>query len=69
MGEEYFRLLIDRVKGLELNDIEVTSDVCPDRPGETWLNAWCEFESDAGGYCRYNIIVIIAGLDDRSSTW
>ena len=41
MTEQSFRRLIDDVKDLTVDRIDVTSDVRPGRSGEKWLNAWC----------------------------
>lgn len=41
MDEESLRALFAHVEGLELSEVEVTSDVRPNRAGEMWLNAWC----------------------------
>lgn len=50
MDEESLRAPVAHVEGLKLNEIEVTSDVRPDRAGETWANIWSEFKPDARGH-------------------
>ncbi|WP_165062074.1 bifunctional 2-polyprenyl-6-hydroxyphenol methylase/3-demethylubiquinol 3-O-methyltransferase UbiG [Adlercreutzia sp. ZJ154] len=41
LTEESFRALIDKIVGLEISEIDITSDVRPGRSDEKWLNAWC----------------------------
>ena len=41
MTEQSFRRLVDDVKDLTVDRIDVTSDVRPGRSDEKWLNAWC----------------------------
>lgn len=44
LDEESFRELISKIDGLEISEIDITSDVRPDRSDEKWLNAWCVHE-------------------------
>lgn len=41
LDEESFRELIGKIDGLEISEIDITSDVRPGRSDEKWLNAWC----------------------------
>lgn len=41
LDENAFRTLIDRIDGIRVDSIDITSDVRPGRSSEKWLNAWC----------------------------
>ncbi len=41
LDEASFRCVVEKVPALDVERLDVTSDVRPGRSGEKWLNAWC----------------------------